>query len=322
MARIFISYARADGSEIANLLEQRLVLRKHDVFLDTVDIPGGADWEKVIARKIRQCRLMIVVVTAAVHHSKYVYQEFDQAREHRKLIVPIRVNEAELPFYLQKFNALDLSYTDPQHNTLGATLGKVRTRFRLTTGQLGLILLILLMALIIVGLAWLLQRQHSLPAQGNLLNVIINGADPALCMGGSDRDVAAKSWAVADTLTAASCVQNLLKWEPKAVDQQLARLQDGTCKTQPSSQDMQLYFRDNWALSSLATGYYNLGIRFEVEGDNRLAREAFQRLLSNYSCAWVWDQGEGVFWSIAPSARAELDRLSQACAAPVLTPTP
>lgn len=310
MTRIFISYARADGSEIANLLNGRLSL-KHDVFLDTVDIPGGAEWEKLIAREIRRSRLMIVVVTPAVHKSKYVYQEFEQADRKGKIIVPFQVNQTELPVFLQRFNAVSLDYVDPKHHTLDQALEDLRLP-RLPAHLLKFLVMTAVVGLMVaLALAWYLTREKPLSSQGSLLNVIINGVDPSLCTGESDTEVASKSWSVTDPLTAASCVKFLLKWEPKAVSQQLARLQDGTCRTQPSPQAMQIYFRDNWALTSLATGYYNLGRRFEQDGHYRLAEETFQRIVSNYSCAWIWDQGQGLFWSMGQSAQDELDRLSQ-----------
>ena len=56
--RIFISYARADGSELANRLFHDLKANDSEDFepwLDQEDLRGGDNWEKHIESSISRC---------------------------------------------------------------------------------------------------------------------------------------------------------------------------------------------------------------------------------------------------------------------------
>jgi hypothetical protein len=94
--RFFISYARADGQDIATELEHRLLLQEHQVFLDIHGIPGGAQWEIELIKGIKQCQIMLILVTKASTKSEYVRKEFEEARKRGKRIVPIQVNNTKL----------------------------------------------------------------------------------------------------------------------------------------------------------------------------------------------------------------------------------
>lgn len=64
--KIFISYRRAedDKTYIVGTLHERLAdaFGKDEVFRDTNDISGGADWREVLKRELNSCRVMLVTI--------------------------------------------------------------------------------------------------------------------------------------------------------------------------------------------------------------------------------------------------------------------
>src|SRR5687767_14060886 len=64
--KIFISYRRAEDNKsyIVGTIHERLekVFGKEDVFRDTYDISGGADWRAVLEREINSCKVMLVII--------------------------------------------------------------------------------------------------------------------------------------------------------------------------------------------------------------------------------------------------------------------
>ena len=60
--RVFISYARKDGSALAQRLQSNLATRGFDIWLDTQRISGGAVWSTEIEHEIdtRQVKLALL----------------------------------------------------------------------------------------------------------------------------------------------------------------------------------------------------------------------------------------------------------------------
>lgn len=116
MARIFISYARED-KDIAKELQHRLLVRRHDVFLDIDGILGGAKWEKELVKRAKWCDVLVILATASANESRWVFREFREAEKNEKIIVPIQVNGAGLREYLEDLNAVPLRYIDSENNS-------------------------------------------------------------------------------------------------------------------------------------------------------------------------------------------------------------
>lgn len=133
---------------------------------------------------------------------------------------------------------------------------------------------------------------------------MITDADPTLCAGASSQEIATQSWN-ADLPTVLACVKNLQAWQSEASEQQLQRLQDKVCNVEPSPDELDLYFKSNWAVTDLAIGYYNLGIALEKDGQPTLAQSAFKIVVNSYPCAWAWDP-RGWFWSLKDGAEERL----------------
>jgi serine/threonine-protein kinase len=64
--KIFISYRRAEDNKsyIVGTIHEKLekAFGKEDVFRDTYDISGGADWRAVLEREINTCKVMLVII--------------------------------------------------------------------------------------------------------------------------------------------------------------------------------------------------------------------------------------------------------------------
>lgn len=112
MARIFISYRRSDSAIAASTLTDKLQERfGHDsVFFDVDNIPFGVDFRKYIEDAVGRCDVLLVMMGnqwAQVvdkrgnkridNPSDYVRIEIESALKRGIPIIPVLVDEAELP---------------------------------------------------------------------------------------------------------------------------------------------------------------------------------------------------------------------------------
>lgn len=118
MARIFISYTRADGSDLAQMLKQGLEELGYEVFLDIDDIPGGRDWEHYLKAEVARSDILLALVTPESKDSKYVFVEYEQARDQRKAVIPLVMGKTPLPGYLHQWNAIYLDPDNPHRSLL------------------------------------------------------------------------------------------------------------------------------------------------------------------------------------------------------------
>ncbi len=114
MAHLFISYARDDGSALAQELKRCLEELGHTVFLDVDDIHVGEKWETKLREQVAQTDALLALVTPLAKDSPYVYQEFEQAKAQNKLIIPVVFANTALPGYLQQWNAIFIKDQDWQ----------------------------------------------------------------------------------------------------------------------------------------------------------------------------------------------------------------
>ena len=96
MSEIFISYSRLDRETVDRLMEE-LARRGFDVWVDRKDIDGGSDWRAAISQSIRNCRAFLAVLSSNSTGSKKVVQELALADQHRRQIIPLRLDTCEIP---------------------------------------------------------------------------------------------------------------------------------------------------------------------------------------------------------------------------------
>jgi hypothetical protein len=83
--RIFVSYARQDGSTIAQKVRQSLQSYGHlSVFLDEHDLQPGAQWKDGLSRELSQGAAMFAIVTDAYASRAWCREELRDFREPRK----------------------------------------------------------------------------------------------------------------------------------------------------------------------------------------------------------------------------------------------
>jgi hypothetical protein len=112
MARVFISYRRADSAEASERLYQALSAKfgRANVIKDTDDIPAGADFAAYIARRLAECLVALVVIGPGWLEARdagggrrldapedYVRLEVETALRLGLTVVPVLVGGAAMP---------------------------------------------------------------------------------------------------------------------------------------------------------------------------------------------------------------------------------
>jgi hypothetical protein len=104
----FISYSRKD-KEFALELARALKSAGHFVWLDQLDIPTGARWDDEVEKALRECDIFLIVMTAASISSENVKDEIGYAIDHRKRIIPVLLEECDVPLRLRRFQYVDFT---------------------------------------------------------------------------------------------------------------------------------------------------------------------------------------------------------------------
>jgi len=108
--RIFISYARADSTDLALKLRNDLSTAGHDVWLDLAEIAAGASWARDIEEAIENCDLALILLSHGSYASDICRGEQLRAQRKGKRIIPILLQaDADRPLNLEPLNYLDFS---------------------------------------------------------------------------------------------------------------------------------------------------------------------------------------------------------------------
>ena len=122
----FISYSDADGKDFA--------LRLHDAlestadvlcWLDKLDLAGGGKWSSSIPDAIRDCQLVLFVMTRdGIRDNNTCQQELLTALKYKKPIVPLRLHKVDLPFLINTRQWIDFT------GGFGVGMAKLREHIR------------------------------------------------------------------------------------------------------------------------------------------------------------------------------------------------
>lgn len=108
--KVFISYARKDGRELAYKLQRDLQASGFGVWMDTNEIQGGANWSKEIEDAIEDCSIALALLSAGSYISEICRAEHLRCLRKGKLIIPILVQaDAERPLYFEQLNYRDFT---------------------------------------------------------------------------------------------------------------------------------------------------------------------------------------------------------------------
>lgn len=111
MSQIFISYSRKDISFVRKLAGD-LEKAGYSAWWDVSGLRGGDDWVRVIPAAIKASDTFIVVLSPNSAMSEWVEKEYTQALRLRKKIIPIMLEELDVPFGLNNINYVDFSSKD------------------------------------------------------------------------------------------------------------------------------------------------------------------------------------------------------------------
>ncbi|MDP6795781.1 MAG: toll/interleukin-1 receptor domain-containing protein, partial [Verrucomicrobiota bacterium] len=93
---VFISYASQDRARILDLVE-RLRTAGVSVWIDQMGIEGATMWSQEIVAAIRGCKVLILAISGHAASSENVVKEVALASEGRKRILPVYLEQAEIP---------------------------------------------------------------------------------------------------------------------------------------------------------------------------------------------------------------------------------
>jgi hypothetical protein len=108
MSQIFISYSRKDIAFVRKLAGD-LEKAGYSVWWDVSGLRGGDDWVRVIPAAIQASDTFIVVLSPNSAASQWVEKEYTQALHLRKKIIPIMLEESDVPFGLNNINYIDFT---------------------------------------------------------------------------------------------------------------------------------------------------------------------------------------------------------------------
>ena len=93
---VFISYSRENQQEVIKLVEY-LRAQGVAVWMDESDIHGATMWTKEIVEAIRACSVFILAISRHSTGSKNVVKELALASEREKIILPIYLEQCDIP---------------------------------------------------------------------------------------------------------------------------------------------------------------------------------------------------------------------------------
>ena len=108
--RIFISYARNDGAELAQRLQVDLQQRGYQPWLDKQRIEGGASWTDSIEQAIDEADYLLALLTPGSYRSEICRAEQLRSLRKGKCVIPLLAQQgSEIPLHLEAKNYLDFS---------------------------------------------------------------------------------------------------------------------------------------------------------------------------------------------------------------------
>lgn len=106
--KVFFSYARADAG-FALKLAKDLRSAGVNVWIDQLDIPVGAQWDRAVESALKACPSLLIVFSPASVASQNVMDEVSFAIDQNKKIIPVLYQDCEIPFRLKRLQYIDFT---------------------------------------------------------------------------------------------------------------------------------------------------------------------------------------------------------------------
>lgn len=114
---IFISYSSKD-KDIADKIVDVIESTGHSCWIAPRNIPYGTPYARAIMEGIDECNKFVVLITDNSIKSDDVLNEIDNAHAIKKVIIPVKLTETQLPrelnYYLSRTQWLNLNSDNPQ----------------------------------------------------------------------------------------------------------------------------------------------------------------------------------------------------------------
>jgi hypothetical protein len=124
--KVFLSYARGDGSELVKQVLSYLKLSGTEGWVDVIDIPAGDDWREKLDSAIRDSDALVLIMTPKAIESKYVQEEFRIAAEYQKRLIPLAMEDVKKPDWLGNTEYIRFKQFDDA-TALGKLSGGLKT---------------------------------------------------------------------------------------------------------------------------------------------------------------------------------------------------
>jgi len=106
--RTFISYSRIN-KDFALQLAKEMKSDGFLVWLDQLDIPTGARWDNELEKALEECGIFLLILTPASIASENVKDEIGYAIDNGKRILPILLENCNVPLRLRRFQYIDFT---------------------------------------------------------------------------------------------------------------------------------------------------------------------------------------------------------------------
>ena len=106
--RAFISYSRIN-KDFATKFAKGLRAAGFSVWFDLLDIPPGSRWDDEVEKALRECSMFLVILTPASIASENVKDEIGYAIDHGKHILPVLLQDCDVPLRLRRFQYVDFT---------------------------------------------------------------------------------------------------------------------------------------------------------------------------------------------------------------------
>lgn len=111
--RIFISHSHKDKPQVDKIVS-RLQSEGHDIWIDSLKIRPGDNFQHKINEGLEQADALIVVISQNSFRSEWVQAEFSaiafqQISKRERRIIPVKIDRSDVPSYLADRQYLDLS---------------------------------------------------------------------------------------------------------------------------------------------------------------------------------------------------------------------
>ncbi len=106
--RTFLSYSRIN-KDFALKLAKELKSAGFLVWLDQLDIPTGARWDNELEKALEECEIFMLILTPAAIGSENVKDEIGYAIDNNKRILPILLENCNVPLRLRRFQYVDFT---------------------------------------------------------------------------------------------------------------------------------------------------------------------------------------------------------------------